>query len=113
MAEHALAPLAEIPKGEGRNFMIAGQMVAVFRTQGDQVFACQAVCPHLGGPLADGMLGAPLRPALEAGASGATIICPLHDRTYDLATGKALVGECDIAVFPARLDGDTILVSLG
>lgn len=99
--EYAVGELSEIPRGEGRNFVVAGQTIAVFRTHADAVYASQAACPHLGGPLADGMLG------------GTTIMCPLHDRTYDLATGKVLVGECDIAVFPARLDGSTILVTLG
>jgi nitrite reductase (NADH) small subunit len=99
MTEHAIAPLSAIPKGEGRNFAIGGTTIAVFRTHTDAVYACQADCPHLGGPLADGMQG------------GTTIMCPLHDRTYDLVTGKAIVGECDITVYPARLDGNTIMVT--
>ena len=98
VAEHAVGALSQIPRGEGRNFEVGGQTVAVFRTHGDAVYACQAACPHLGGPLADGMMG------------GSTIVCPLHERTYDLATGKVLVGECDIAVFPARLTPEGIVM---
>ena len=99
--EHAIGTLEQIPRGEGRNFAVGDKVVAVFRTHGDEVLACQAACPHLGGPLADGMLG------------GTTIMCPLHDRMYDLRTGKVLVGECDIAVFPVRKDADgTLLLSL-
>jgi nitrite reductase (NADH) small subunit len=97
-AEHAIGPLSQIPRGEGRNFEIGGRVVAVFRTHQDEVFASQATCPHKQGPLADGMLG------------GATLMCPLHDRTYDLRTGKVLVGECDIAVYPVRRDEDGTLV---
>jgi nitrite reductase (NADH) small subunit len=41
----------------------------------------QAECPHLNGPLADGLTG------------GATVICPLHERSYDLRTGLGLNGE--------------------
>lgn len=101
MREHAIGTLDQIPRGEGRNFAVGTQVVAVFRTHADEVLACQANCPHLGGPLADGMLG------------GTTIMCPLHDRTYDLRTGKVLVGECDIAVFPVRKEADgTLLLSL-
>ncbi len=99
--EHRIGEMEQIPRGEGRNFDLGGQVVAVFRTQADEVFATQAACPHLQGPLADGMMG------------GTTITCPLHERIYDLRTGKALVGECDIAVYPLHraVDG-TLVVSL-
>ena len=101
MREHAIGTLDQIPRGEGRNFAVGTTVVAVFRTHADEVLACQANCPHLGGPLADGMLG------------GTTIMCPRHDRTYDLRTGKVLAGECDIAVFPVRKEADgTLLLSL-
>ena len=101
LREHAIGTLEQIPRGEGRNFEVAGTVVAVFRTHADEVLACQAHCPHLNGPLADGMLG------------GTVIMCPLHDRMYDLRTGKVLVGECDIAVYPVRKEADgTLLLSL-
>ena len=101
LAEHAIGTLDQIPRGEGRNFDVNGTVVAVFRTHADEVLACQAACPHLGGPLADGMLG------------GTTIMCPLHDRMYDLRTGAVLVGECDITVYPVRKEADgTLLLSL-
>ena len=102
MREHSLGALEQIPRGEGRTFVVDGTEIAVFRTHGDQVLACQAACPHLGGPLADGMLG------------GTTIMCPLHDRMYDLTTGRVITGECDIAVYPARAGDDgTIRVRMG
>ena len=90
MSEHAIGPLDMIPRGEGRNFVVGDLTVAVFRTHGDEVFATQAECPHAQGPLADGMMG------------GTTIVCPLHDRSYDLRTGKVLAGECDLKTYPVR-----------
>ncbi|MCK8783966.1 Rieske (2Fe-2S) protein [Roseomonas sp. NAR14] len=99
--EHVLGNVDEIPVGEGRNFEVAGRTVAVFRNHAGEVFASQADCPHLGGPLADGMLG------------GSTIMCPLHDRMFDLRTGSVLVGECGITVYPIRKAEDgTLLLSL-
>ncbi len=99
--EHRIGRLDQIPRGEGRNFDLGGTIVAVFRTHRDEVFATQAACPHLQGPLADGMMG------------GTTITCPLHERVYDLRTGKVLVGECDIAVYPVqRLDDGTLVIAL-
>ncbi len=92
--EHAIGGLDQIPPGEGRNFEVAGTLVAVFRTRADAVFATQAACPHRGGPLADGMVG------------GTVVMCPLHDRSYDLLTGIELGGDCGVAVYPVRRGAD-------
>ena len=101
LQEHAIGVLSQIPPGEGRNFEVAGRLIAVFRTRDDEVFASQAECPHLRGPLADGMMG------------GSIIVCPLHERSYDLRTGKVIAGECDIEVYPVRVgDGGTLLVTI-
>jgi nitrite reductase (NADH) small subunit len=87
--------VAQIPKGEGRTFEIAGRRIAVFHTHSGEVFATQAECPHLQGPLADGLTG------------GTTVVCPLHDRTYDLRTGLGLNGEAtSLQVYPASLAED-------
>lgn len=96
--EYRIARLSEIPPGEGRGYEVDGTRVAVFRTRTGQVFATQAECPHRKGPLADGLLG------------GATVVCPLHDRIFDLATGAAIVGECDIRVYPVRVTQDGAVV---
>ena len=87
-----LGPLSAIPEGEGRNFVVGGQRLAVFRGRDGAVFATQADCPHRQGPLADPLLG-----------SG-TLICPLHSLKFDLASGKALNGECRLQTYPATLN---------
>jgi nitrite reductase (NADH) small subunit len=95
MAERLLiGDLAQIPPGEGRTYEVAGRRVAVFHTRSGDVFATQANCPHLGGPLADGLVG------------GSTVICPLHDRVYDLRTGQGPESECGIEVYPVALADD-------
>jgi len=93
-----IGELAQIPMGEGRTFSVGGRRIAVFRAYNDEVFATQAECPHLNGPLADGLTG-----------SG-TVVCPLHERAYDLRTGLGLNGECTrLAVFAVSVrDGDEI-----
>jgi nitrite reductase (NADH) small subunit len=98
MTEILIGTLEQIPQGEGRTFAVAGRRIAVFRTHAGEVFATQATCPHLQGPLADGLIG------------GATVICPLHERAYDLRTGLGLNGECTrLKVFPVSLrDGGHI-----
>ena len=89
-----IGEVEQLPKGEGRTFDVAGHRLALFRTRAGDVFATQAVCPHKGGPLADGLVG------------GTTVICPLHDRQYDLRTGAGIETECAIAVYPVSLGDD-------
>ncbi|MDO9712634.1 Rieske (2Fe-2S) protein [Paracraurococcus lichenis] len=100
-AERILGRLADIPPGEGRTFELDGERIAVFHTRAGAVFATSAACPHKGGPLADGLIG------------GTTVICPLHERVYDLATGRELTGSCDIRTYPVRLREDgTVLLAV-
>jgi nitrite reductase (NADH) small subunit len=99
--EFIVGPLNAIPLGEGRSFSAFGEKVAVFRTRSGEIFAVQAECPHRGGPLADGLVG------------GTAVICPLHSWKFDLATGDALFGDCELKTFPVRVDDSgQIVVSL-
>ncbi|HEY2732626.1 MAG TPA: Rieske 2Fe-2S domain-containing protein [Polyangiales bacterium] len=96
-----LGLLSEIPEGEGRNFQVGERSIAVFHTRGGELFATQALCPHRQGPLADGLVG------------GSTLVCPLHDWSFDLTNGKTLNGTCDIAVYAlARAADGSLLVEL-
>ena len=100
--EVILSPLDDIPAGEGRNFDVAGERIAVFHSRSGQVFAVQAACPHKGGPLADGLVG------------GNTVICPMHAWKFDLATGQAIMGECALKTYPVRVDAEgRIVVTMG
>jgi nitrite reductase (NADH) small subunit len=84
--------LDEIPPGEGRTFRVGNKDIAVYHTHAGEVFATQSHCPHLTGPLADGLLG------------GDTIVCPLHDRIFDLKTGCGLSHErLKITTYPVEL----------
>ena len=95
--EHDIGKLSQIPPGEGRNFEVGDLRIAVFHTRDGEVFATQADCPHKGGPLADGL------------TDGNSVVCPLHDRTYDFHTGAG--PDCSIQVYPARVgEGETIFV---
>ncbi len=100
--EQNLGRLSQVPPGEGRVFVIGGVEIAVFHDRHGGVYAVEPRCPHAGGPLADGLVGA------------GTVVCPLHERCFDLATGESSNSDCRIRVYPARLnDKQEILVSLG
>jgi nitrite reductase (NADH) small subunit len=99
MTKHIrLGVLSEIPKGEGRTFSAGPHRVAVFHSRDGHVFATQANCPHKGGPLADGLVG------------GTTLICPLHEWTFDLRSGMAINGSCGLRTYPVTEQKDGSLV---
>ncbi len=77
-----LGPVDRIPLGEGREFEVEGELIAVFRTRDGGVFGAQARCPHRDGHLADGIIG------------GGFLVCPLHAFRFDLATGKPVGNDC-------------------
>lgn len=92
---HRLGPVAEIPHGEGRAYAVGGEQIAVFHLRSGAVRAVSAVCPHAGGPLADGQ------------ADERVVVCPLHLATYDLETGRCLSPDRPpITVYPADVDRD-------
>ena len=78
-----LGPVERIPLGEGREFSVEGELVAVFRLRAGGLRATQAKCPHRDGPLADGIIG------------GGRVICPLHAFKFGLETGQPIGNECD------------------
>jgi nitrite reductase (NADH) small subunit len=97
-----VGPLSSIPLDEGREFEVAGERIAIFNTRSGKVFAVQAHCPHRNGPLADGLVG------------GTTLVCPLHAHKFDLATGEALMGDCNLRTYPAQIDDkQNIVLTLG
>ncbi|MGQ7296785.1 Rieske (2Fe-2S) protein [Quadrisphaera sp. KR29] len=81
-----VAALAEIPPGEGRAYVVDGAQVAVFHHRDGRVSAVDAVCPHSGGPLADGQI------------DSCVVICPLHLNTWDLRTGESTSGQAPVRV---------------
>jgi nitrite reductase (NADH) small subunit len=99
MIKHVvLGPASDVPRGEGRTFQIGSLRVAVFLGRDGRAFATQAECPHRKGPLADGLVG------------GTTLVCPLHEWSFDLRSGMALNGSCGIQTYPIRVDPSGSLV---
>ena len=95
-----LGPVEAIPLGQGRTYVVDGRAIAVFRQRDGQLFATQNACPHRGGPLADGIIGA------------GKVICPLHARKFDLTTGASVEGDYAVQTYPVRIEGGEIILTL-
>ena len=92
--------VSDVPVDEGRPTTIGDRRIAVFHTASGW-YALEDACPHLGGPLSDGIL------------AERCVACPLHDRRFDLATGAALTDGADVAAHRVELRGDRVFVELG
>jgi nitrite reductase (NADH) small subunit len=64
------------PLGARRVTRARGAPVAVFRAQGDHVYALLDRCPHKGGPLSQGIV------------FGNSVACPLHNMSIGLDDGR-------------------------
>lgn len=96
-----IARVEDVPMGEGRTFAVDGQQVAVYRLRDGSLRALGAVCPHRGGPLADGLI------------DDEVVVCPLHGYAFDLSSGVEVSGTgMSVPTFPvAEADGKICLLS--
>ncbi len=100
MTDITLGPVGDIPICEGRTFAVDGRQIAVFRLRDGSLRALDAICPHRGGPLADGL------------TDSRVVICPLHNFTYELASGREVAnGGAPVNTYPVHAD-DTGTVHL-
>ena len=91
--------IEDVPPGEGRALTVGDRRIALFRAETGW-YALDHVCPHAGGPLADGILG------------DCRVICPLHERAYDLTTGAAVAGGAGVAAYGVQIRGDEVFIAV-
>lgn len=81
----------DVPVREGKVVRVGDRPLAVFHTD-DGFRAIDNTCTHMGGTLADGLV------------ADATVACPLHDRRFDLATGRAVGHDCgSVSAYPVEV----------
>ena len=97
---HRVAAVSDVPVGEGREFVAGGRIVALFHV-GDEFLALDGICPHAGGPLAQGKL------------SGCIVTCPWHGWQFDVSTGQhCLNSRLQHSSFPVTVEGTDVFVEL-
>ncbi len=100
-ADVTVGPVTDLTRGEGRTYVVDGRQIAVFLLGDGTVRAVDAVCPHRGGPLADGQI------------DGAVVVCPLHQYQFSLDTGRCTTaGIGTAATYPARVVDGQVAVRL-
>ncbi len=93
-----VATVDEVPEGTVKHVIVHDKPMALCRT-GEQFYAVNAVCPHMGGPLAAGRL------------EGCVLACPWHGWTFDVRTGQPdHSGGHSVSAYEVRVEGDDVLV---
>lgn len=93
-----LATLTELPPGASKEVEHDGRIVALFHSDG-RIWAIDGLCPHQGGPLADGVV------------RGTVVTCPWHGWPFDLCTGQSQIhARVRQPVFEVKVEGDDVLV---
>ena len=87
----------DIPKLGARVVRHGSLDIAVFRTDGDEVFALEDRCPHKGGPLSQGIV------------HGKKVTCPLHGWNIELDSGCAAAPDEGCArEYPIKVEGGRV-----
>ena len=91
----------DIPRQGSRVVRTESGNIAVFRTAADEVFALEDRCPHLGGPLSQGIV------------HGKRVTCPLHNWVIELSSGEAAAPDegCTGSI-PVRVENGTVSLGL-
>ena len=100
VVEHRVCTVDDVPLHEGRVVRIDGRRIAVFNTESGW-HAVDDVCTHMGGPLSDGMV------------ADDSVACPLHERRFDLTTGRAIDHECgNLMRYPVEIRDDDVMLTV-
>ncbi|MBL4721442.1 MAG: nitrite reductase small subunit NirD [Alphaproteobacteria bacterium] len=93
--------VSDIPVLGARVVQTVHGKIAVFRTEGDKIFALDDRCPHLGGPLSNGIV------------HGMRVACPLHNWSIDLDSGVAAAPDegCTMR-YPVKVEDGRIILCL-
>lgn len=103
MSEFAAAARVEdVPPGSIFEAELDGESLLIVNA-GGELFACDALCTHLDGPLSQGTL------------DDIVLRCPWYGSAFDLRSGEALnrPARTPLACFPLKVSDGEIRVSRG
>jgi nitrite reductase (NADH) small subunit len=97
---HAVCQLDELSEGRGKEFVVGDRVLAVYLLDG-QVQVIDGICPHAGGPLAQGMV------------RNGVVTCPWHGWQYDVCTGQHRINpRIAVETFAVTVEDGTVFVDL-
>ena len=95
-----IADTTDIKPGSGATVEAGGKSFAVFNV-GGAYHAIDNDCVHRSGPLGEGDL------------DGTVVMCPWHNWTYDVTTGRCINNpSACVKSYPVTIDGTDITIQL-
>src|SRR5262245_7003930 len=96
-----VARVDELEDGEMKQVDAGGTNILLARVNG-KYHAVGAICPHYGGPLAEGAL------------CGERVICPWHHASFDVRTGDLLEPPAFDALprYEVKTEGESVIVAV-
>lgn len=104
MSSEVRARLADVPDGSATRVEGGPYGICIARL-GDEIYALADRCSHQNWLLSDG----------EVEAFGCTIECTKHGSTFSLKDGspQCLPATQAVEVYPVRVEGDEVVVTVG
>ncbi len=101
MSAVRVARLDDLGAGRTRLVETSGLRIVLARVK-DEVYACEDVCAHQGGPLNEGRL------------SGVRLACPWHGWMYDVRTGECVMPKRGgrVASYQVRVEAGDVWVEV-
>jgi len=99
--EITVAGADDLKDGEMKQVNAGGRSILLARVNG-KYHAVGAICPHYGGPLAEGAL------------CGERVICPWHHASFDVRTGDLLEPPAFDALprYEVKIEGERVIVDV-
>lgn len=93
-------PASEVPADGSSRALAAGDRKVALYHAGGKLYAIDARCTHVGGPLDRGTV------------RGTTVTCPWHGSQFDITTGHVLHGPAasPVRAYKARLEGAELVL---
>ena len=98
----AVATLADFAASDAIAVDVGSKQIAIYLVEGE-LFATDNHCTHGDAKLCEGFL------------EGHEIECPFHQGRFDIRTGAATCAPAEVALatYPARIEGQRVLVDAG
>jgi nitrite reductase/ring-hydroxylating ferredoxin subunit len=100
MARVKIGTVNDLSPGSARCVEANGQEIALYNVDG-RFFATGNICPHQGGPLAEGMM------------EGPNIVCPWHAWVFDVTNGTSPVNpRAKVPTYPVSVEGTDLYIDV-
>jgi 3-phenylpropionate/trans-cinnamate dioxygenase ferredoxin subunit len=101
MSRHVVAAAAEIPAGGRKLITVKGREIGIFNV-GGEFYALANRCPHAGGPMCEGRVGALISSSgpgnYQLERQGEFLRCPWHGWAFDIRTGQSWCDPNDMKI---------------